>query len=421
MLVAELNAHSGESNYEVLHQRENTQKYTQYFKWSGLLMLSFFIGLVFFIKISNSLYHFLWIIKALGITVCSLLLWREVDSGNSFINKICKINQKNNCNDILDSKAARLTSWLSWAEIGFYYFEGTWLYINFSTTRPLSLNILFIVSLLGTPFVFYSLIYQGLVVKRWCVLCLSVQALLITEITSLLIAFKGDLLLKVWDIVIFLISLAIPVVIWSFLKPLLQRYNEVEKLQDNLLQFKRKPALFLDLLHQEKTMHPLLEGMETPRAGNNQASHTLTLVTNPFCRPCGRIHQEISKLIEEQEAIEFQFIFATSNLPEDPAWYFTAYLMGLAVGNRLDALEMWYQGEHQPRNLATWISKQPQVSLQHYQATLHAQWCDLAQIQGTPTLFWDGYQLPAMYQVEDLKYLSRYMKYYDKHSAIITH
>ncbi|MEZ4900630.1 MAG: hypothetical protein R2822_02145 [Spirosomataceae bacterium] len=41
---------------------------------------------------------------------------------------------KTDCNHILTSPAAKITPWLGWSEVGFFYFMGGWI-LNYSSLR----------------------------------------------------------------------------------------------------------------------------------------------------------------------------------------------------------------------------------------------------------------------------------------------
>ena len=68
--------------------------------------------------------YFQYLILFAGVIVTSLLLWYEIDSNNPLLHKVCTGIVKGNCDAILSGKQSKLFSWLSWSEIGFFYFAG---------------------------------------------------------------------------------------------------------------------------------------------------------------------------------------------------------------------------------------------------------------------------------------------------------
>ncbi|RYF33435.1 MAG: vitamin K epoxide reductase family protein, partial [Cytophagaceae bacterium] len=110
-------------------------------------------------------------------------LMHGINSNNPFIQNLCNSDGKNNCNAILKSDASRITSWLSWSEVGFFYFTGSLLSLLFA---PSSLFILAWVNVMALPYTIYSLSYQYRN-KTWCALCCTVQALLVLELITALV------------------------------------------------------------------------------------------------------------------------------------------------------------------------------------------------------------------------------------------
>src|SRR5471030_1680876 len=114
-----------------------------------------------------------------------LLLMQSIDANNPFIQKLCGEDNKN-CNAILSSKAAKINEFLSWSEVGFFYFAGTWLALLFNSAHIAMLQALAVLNIVALPYTFYSIHYQWRVAKQWCVFCCAVQALLWLEFFAFL-------------------------------------------------------------------------------------------------------------------------------------------------------------------------------------------------------------------------------------------
>jgi uncharacterized membrane protein len=129
-----------------------------------------------------------------GVFITTLLLWYEMDKNNPVLQKVCTGITKGNCNAILTGKQAKVFSWLSWSEVGFFYFTGSLLNFVFAgSLLPEAIILLSWLSLLALPYTIYSIYYQWQVAKQWCVLCLAVQLLLVLGVTHTLVFyhFKG--------------------------------------------------------------------------------------------------------------------------------------------------------------------------------------------------------------------------------------
>jgi len=161
----------------------------RYFIAPLLLVLALISGLFLYFNSLNSItwpYALLLLFKSAGVSVSILLLVQSIDQNNPLIQKLCGGSSKTDCNAILTSKAATVFKGLSWSEVGFFYFTGTWLALLFSHGSTLMLLVLAVLNIISLPYTFYSIYYQAKVAKQWCKLCCAVQALLWLEFFSLL-------------------------------------------------------------------------------------------------------------------------------------------------------------------------------------------------------------------------------------------
>ena len=184
ILYAEKGEDSGESNYKkavLVGWLEQAR-----LPFLLALLLGFILSAINYADATWS-YFVLLGIKLLGVGVSVLLLMHSINANNPFIQNLCSLGKKNNCNAILKSDAAKITSWLSWSEVGFFYFAGSFLSLLFV---PSCSSILFWLNLFALPYTFYSIFYQYKH-KNWCVLCCIVQALLWTE--AITFAINGSL------------------------------------------------------------------------------------------------------------------------------------------------------------------------------------------------------------------------------------
>ena len=79
------------------------------------------------------------------------------------------------CNNILESDAAKIGGVLSWSEVGLGYFISN---ITLLICYPSLISYLSIINICALPYTLWSVWYQYKIAKQWCVLCLLVQLLL---------------------------------------------------------------------------------------------------------------------------------------------------------------------------------------------------------------------------------------------------
>ena len=82
-------------------------------------MRSFLIDTKYYIDIGISL---LLAVNFAGLYISWLLLLKQMHIQSQYADKICSLFKQKDCNNVLDSKAAKLFGIVGWSEIGFGYF-----------------------------------------------------------------------------------------------------------------------------------------------------------------------------------------------------------------------------------------------------------------------------------------------------------
>jgi thiol-disulfide isomerase/thioredoxin len=355
---------------------------------------------------------FQWLIMLAGVVVTALLLWYEVDKNNPVLQKVCTGIAKGNCAAILTGNQAKLLPWLSWSEVGFFYFSGGFLALLFAgnTIAGVSSFVAWL-NILALPYTVFSVYYQWRIARQWCILCLCVQGLLLLGAISI---FSNHLLDGIpFYSTIFLAKLitcyALPMLVWYAVKPYLLGMRKAKNTKREYLRIKFNAEIFNTLLAKQKNILVPTDGIGI-ELGNPHAENSLVKVCNPYCGPCSRAHPKIEKLLEANQNLKVKIIFSTPNANDHPSFQPVNHLMAIAGKAGAEekikkALDDWYLEEKKDYN--QFAAKYPMNGeLQKQGGKIEAmyQWCELVGIQATPTIFLNGHQLPDAYDVEDLQY-----------------
>jgi uncharacterized membrane protein/thiol-disulfide isomerase/thioredoxin len=347
--------------------------------------------------------------KTGGVVVSILLLIQSIDGNNPLIQTLCGGDSKTNCNAILTSKAANVFDGLSWSEVGFFYFTGTWLALLFGGGNVALLQVLAILNIISLPYTVYSIYYQARVAKQWCIFCCTVQALLWLEFIPLVGFLNAPFHLPdVNSLIGLLICLTLPVAVWLFLKPLLLNTQQSKSLKSQLRRFKYNSELFNSLLKDQPKYAMPAEDWSIV-LGNVEAENVITMVSNPYCPPCAKTHNNLDEWLNHNQDIQVRLVFTANNKEEDLRTPVTRHLMALNElpdKNKVkQALHDWY--EQKQKDYKAWAKVHP-VTLDEtkfYKLDRQQEWCNLAEVTATPTLLVNGYRLPEAYQIQDIKYL----------------
>lgn len=351
----------------------------------------------------------LTLLKFAGIVVSILLLIQSVDSNDPLISRLCRIGKKSNCNSILSSPASNLIKGISWSEVGFCYFTGTFLLLIFNSTSPAIMCILALFNLLCLPYTFFSIFYQWRIAKAWCPFCVSIQAIFWLEFFALLPVSKSLShlqLITLADVSTLMICFLLPSLLWAFIKPFALKVKALESVKGELVNFKYKRDLFEYQLSNQ-AQYKLLDRENSIIVGNSGLETVITMVSNPYCVACKKAHVTLNELIRVKDDVTLQVVFSDGDITTDPERKAVKYFLGLSniVENMALPINHWYQTKGDKYNSLT--SSFPDADLSSVQEMLDNQsnWCDRTNIIATPTIFINGRRLPYGYQVEDLKYL----------------
>ena len=400
---------SGEVNYTRKKRQEvvNSLKIPVLFIFALLITLT---GALLYYKVNGNLRLAVFLsltgsLKILGILFTGILLWYDVDK-NPFLQHMCTAKKNVNCNAVLTSSASKLWG-ISWSEIGFFYFAGSWIIIQLN---PIFLTLTTWLSVMSLPYTLFSLFYQWKIVKEWCLLCIGVQALLLLDACFFLLfaPVSSAIEFSVSNLELIVISCMLPLAALIFIKTALPFNNEVKKYKYDYMRLKYDSEVFTSLLQKQKSISKdvLLLGVTL---GDYNGENWIVKVCNPYCEPCAKSHKVLDMLLREKSNIRLNIIFTATTDENDIRLLPVKHLLHIALTSPKDlknALNNWYEMPEK-----NYLNFKEKYSVINFDPILNEhiekmnKWCKEMQIEHTPTLFVNGYQLPETYTADDLRYL----------------
>ncbi|MFS4455520.1 vitamin K epoxide reductase family protein [Maribacter sp. 2304DJ31-5] len=355
----------------------------------------------------------LLLLKVLGLVVSILLVTKEINKDTEY--RFCKTGKKINCNDVLNSPAAKIFDWLSMTDLGFLYFMGTFLALSFVV--PLSGEIartilvcLGLLSLMGLPYTIFSLVYQAFKIKKWCSLCLAIIFALWAEAILGMIAFvrNNDTLPYRGDgLLIFVLCLLTPAVIWLFLKRILIRSSNYKGLLYSYLRITNNLEVF-QFLQLKGTFFEMDIRSNDILLGNPNAPNKLVVAMNPFCPACGREYKFILKLLDEHPDFATVIIrFVGNPYVKDDAKFFASCLLInqfiTSKNNFKEILKEWYETRNHNSFIKKYVLETNELVLSILENNYI--WSEKTMITITPTTFFNNVKLSERYTIERLNVL----------------
>jgi len=358
----------------------------------------------------------LLLVNLIGVYICYLLVLKQLRIHSRYADKICTLFSKRDCNNVLESEAAKLFGVFGWSEIGLGYFTAN---IIILLCLPHLIPYSVIVNILSLPFTVWSVWYQKVRARQWCPLCLIVLILLwlifIINLTFGYITvpdYSFHSLLSIVNCQLLICLYALPIFTLTLLLPRLSEGNQVAQLRQEINSIKANEKVFETLLSQQ----PFYEASKSDSQilfGNPDAQLTLTILTNPFCNPCAKMHARIDKLIGRGESnspiqqtnIRIQYIFSAFNESMEYAnRYFIAIYL---VRGRESAWQLYSDWFEKGKAMQEAFFHDLQLDMTNPAIEIefqkHKSWKEQTQLRATPTILVNGYKLPDNYKIEDLQ------------------
>jgi len=347
------------------------------------------------------------ILKIIGLIFSGMLLWFDIDQFNPTLQNFCTgINEKINCNAVLNSKHSKLfKDTLSLSELSFAYFFGT---LGFLLLQQFSYDTLYtlgIISFISLPVIIYSLFYQAFIIKQWCKFCIIIQGVLSLEI---LVSFFGNFYksnIQLNTIPILLVVLLLPLLAWKLIKPLLNAEKETNMYKRKFNKIKYNPVVLEGLLLKSKKISNSTIGLGIS-IFNPIAKYNIIKVCNPYCGPCANAHPVLEELVNTGK-INLQILFTAKSIDDKngkPVSHFLAIDEFYNKKKTQQALDDWYLADQ--KNYDVFARKYPingELKKQISKVEAMRKWCNAENITHTPSIFINGYELPREYSIEELK------------------
>ena len=294
ILLAEANEHSIEPDY----QKNRKKKWLLTLKKYGIISAIVLLAGLFFIH--NHVYENIsWMLVLLitfsGLYVTYLLMQKQLNIHSEYSDKICSLFKQNDCNNVLESKAAKLGGIISWSEIGFGYFISNIIII---LLYPALFSYLAIINIFTLPYAFWSIWYQKVKAKQWCPLCLIVLVLLwVIFAVNLLFGLIQMPTFEVFEILLVGVIYFIPPVAANLLAPLISKARKTEQITQEFNALKINEDVFEAFL-KKQTRYEVSKDTSKILLGNPNTEILITILTNPHCAPCSLMHTRVEKLLQ---------------------------------------------------------------------------------------------------------------------------
>ncbi len=403
VLMAQPNEQSIEPNYRYNKRQENICTLVNY------TIVAAAASVFLMACLATRIYtHFgmmvLLLLSIVGVYISYLLLLKHLHIHSGYGDKICSLFKQADCNNILESSAAKLFGIVSWSEVGLGYFLSNIIILLFF---PQLLEWMVMVNLFALPYTFWSIWYQGVKAKQWCPLCVAVQGLLwLLFVVNLSFGFIRVPTFDLWQIIIVACVYFIPLLLIHQTAPLFTNKQRIVQLTQEINSIKANEKVFIALL--EEQPHYAISYSDSRVLLGHTSKLLVTVLTNPHCNPCARMHARIEKLLKLNQQMQVQYVFSSfSKELEVSAQFLIAVYQQKSANEREHIYSEWF--EKGKFDKERFFKKYP-VNIKDVavvdEFNRHKEWIKTSQLRATPTILVNGFKLPDNYQIEDLNFFT---------------
>lgn len=344
----------------------------------------------------------LLIFNLVGVFIGYLLVQKQVHIHSNVADKICSLFAQSDCNDVLNSPAAKFMGIIGWSELGFSYFLSNIFILLFT---PQFISYLVLLNILVLPYSFWSVWYQKFKAKTWCPLCLIVQLLFWILFTISLI--NGFIEIPEFSISTVLsvgLIYGIPFLLINLLLPYQIEGRKATEITQQFNSLKMNDKVFLSML-KENTFYGK-DQISSITFGNIKAKNTITVLTNPHCGPCARMHKKIEKLLKDtNNQFYIQYILSSFSDEYNSSCDFFLYVNSTFLKEERDKIynEWFEKGKNEREIFFKKYLFVPNDSVSK-EFQKHLDWQKKYNLQATPIVIFNGYELPELFfqQIEKL-------------------
>lgn len=399
-LVVQETTNATEPDYKE-HQRDELISFVKAYSIPVMLVLAVIIGLVSNLGSINVFEAMRILLSCAGIFVCTMLMEKQLYGESRYGDRVCSLFHHADCSSVLDGPMAKVFG-ISWSEIGLGYFAANILLL---VLIPSSSEFVTVINWIAMLYGIWSIYYQWRVAKSWCVLCIIVQTIIwamgiIAAMPYFTTPFMFSLICSLQSCIVFTISI---VAVHQYASACttekecvhaVQRYRALKANGD-----------VVKALIEKSEYHETTLSDSSIIFGNPNAKIRLTILSNPHCNPCARMHKRVERLLSMKEKeICVQYIFSSFNETlEDSSRYLIYCYISNHIDEALRKLASWYAKDkfYYERILKNNVEHLHTEEIEN-EMEKHRNWRNRTSITATPTILVNGHILPKEYVLEDL-------------------
>ncbi|WP_103071255.1 vitamin K epoxide reductase family protein [Aquimarina sediminis] len=379
-----------------------SNKNRQYIGFGLLGVLTIFLLL----RNTDSIYNTTFLLLSiLGLIISVAIVKQDLGLQTSIGDAFCsETDDKKDCDVVLNSKGAKILGGYKLSDFSILFFSIITVLTLIQITNPV---LSYSISLLVVPITLYSLYYQHNVVKKWCLLCLSIVGVLWLQALISLLANTYFISIELTDIVVLGVIGVSSLLGWSYIKPIIAEVKDLREEKIAGVKFRRNFALFERMLNKSPGLDTRINESQEIVLGSLTSDLEIVVITNPFCGHCRPVHKHIEEILNRYEndvKVIIRFNVNAQNTQSEVASITSRLLEVYNIKGEkkcMKAMTDIYGGEKPDTWYKKWGNCQEK---EKYTLELKKQhnWCMKNAINFTPKVLINGQSFPTEYKLSDL-------------------
>ena len=336
-----------------------------------------------------------------GLLVCCLLMEKQLYGESRYGDRVCSLFHHADCSSVLDGPRAKVLG-ISWSEVGLGYFTASILLLSL---LPSCSDAVAVINWAAMLYGVWSIHYQWRVARSWCVLCTMVQGIIwTTGIIAIAAHVKAPLAPSITGCLQSCMVFAVCIMAAHLYASARSTEAKYERTVQRYRALKANGDVASALIGKGE----YYEATPTDSSiifGNPDARMRVTILSNPHCNPCARMHKRVERLLEmEDKEICVQYVFSSFNEElEDSSRYLIYCYQSNSRKEALRKLALWYaKDKFDYKRIIAENESHLHTDMVEAELQRHRQWRKKTSLTATPTILVNGFMLPREYELEDL-------------------
>lgn len=354
---------------------------------------------------------FLWnytaflFLSIIGLLLGIFIIQESLGEANPVVSKVCNGSSKTvSCDSVVKSNESKLLFGISFSDLPIVFFLTNLFLI---ATKPAFFEPIGFFCLLSVPVILYSVYLQKFKIKKWCILCLGVSAVLLLQTAVFLFSYK-QMAWNIYDYLQYIIAVTVIWFIWKVVEKVLINRNDLISKNRALFRFKRNFEVF-DFLSGKNVVSENIESLKGIIIGKKDNPVKLRLFLSPGCGHCHTAYRKGLELIEsypDKISLEVLFNINIQNT-ENPFIPVVERLYEVFLSENANVVEAFEDWHIKNMSLEDWLKKWKQTEISETTKTeIQKQYafCIENNLNYTPVIIVNNVIYPKEYDLEDLKY-----------------